>query len=95
MAGAPPPTLNDTAPPVNLLQNLHIESAPGQIPQVDLSGVIPVVFTLLFAIWVIYTIVIIYHWMRYRHQSWFAVPAIVLHLFVSGAIFVFIMSALM
>ena len=39
-----------------------------------------------FAFWFIYTIVIIYHWLKYSHDSWFALPAIALHLIVSIAL---------
>ncbi len=106
--GAPTPTLNDTAPPVNLLgqwfpsapknagpiQTTHAVTAHAAPISIDFSGVIPVVFSVVFLIWVIYTLVIIYHWFRYRHQSLLAVPAIAIHLFVSGSLMVFMISGL-
>jgi hypothetical protein len=113
---APTPTLNNTAPPVNIMDQWfgnHSSSAgqpapagptvqtgtvqtgqPQAVPQVDLSGVVPVLFSVIFLVWVIYTFVVIYHWFRYRHKSWFAVPAIALHLFVSGSIIVYMISGL-
>lgn len=110
---APTPTLNDTAPQVNLMQQwFHYGSAPAQQAQTgtvdtattqtvqpqaapaDLSGVIPVLFSLVFIVWVIYTLVVIYHWFRYRHKSWFAVPLNAMHLFVSGTIIIFMISGL-
>lgn len=33
--------------------------------------------------WVVYTIVAIYHWVRYSHASLIAVPAIATHIIVS------------
>lgn len=93
MASAPVPTLNDSAPPVNLMERFT-DGQPGSLPSFDISGIVPVVFTLLFVIWVAYTLIVIYHWFRYHHRSWFAVPAIVLHFFVSGAIILYMVSGL-
>lgn len=92
MHEAQAPTLNNSAPPVNLMGDFHL--GQGQVGLPDITGLITVAFTLLFIVWVVYTIVIIYHWFRYRHQSWFAVPAVVLHLFVSGTIFLYILANL-
>ena len=39
-----------------------------------------------FAFWALYTLVAIYHWLKYSHASWVAFPAIAVHLFVSLAI---------
>jgi hypothetical protein len=61
---------------------------------IDFTNFVPIAFTLIFGIWVIFTVIIIYHWFRYRHQSWFAVPAVALHLFVSGWIILFMVSGL-
>ncbi|MDB5265949.1 MAG: hypothetical protein JWM39_662 [Parcubacteria group bacterium] len=114
-ADAPTPTLNSTAPPVNLMaQWFHYGNSntpatqnsqavqtsqaqtgqPAPLPQINISGFVPVVFSGIFLIWVIYTFVVIYHWFRYRHKSWFAVPAIALHLFVSGSIIIYMISGL-
>ena len=106
MDSAPVPTLNGTAPKVNLMDQIfHSGNAnqavqtlqPGQAPaplHIDLSGIVPVVFSLIFLVWVIYTFIVIYHWFRYRHKSWFAVPAIALHFFVSGSLILFMISGL-
>lgn len=93
MASAPAPTLNDTAPLVNLMERFT-DARPGSLPSFDFGSIVPVVFTILFIAWVAYTAIIIYHWFRYHHRSWFAVPAIVLHLFVSGAIILYMVSGL-
>lgn len=109
MAAAPTPTLNDTAPPVNLMaqwfhsgaaQNQAVQTTqahtgqPAALPSFDFSSVVPIIFSIVFLIWVIYTFVVIYHWFRYRHKSWFAVPMIALHLFVSGSIIIYMISGL-
>lgn len=41
--------------------------------------------------WAVYTLVIIYHWLRYSHASWLTFPAIGVHLFVSFALISFIL----
>jgi tellurite resistance protein TehA-like permease len=58
------------------------------------SSAVAVIFSLVFVMWAIYTFVVIYHWFRYRHKSWFAVPIIVVHLFISGSIILFMISGL-
>ena len=47
---------------------------------------------IVFAFWAVYTIVAIYHWLRYSHASWVAFPTIALHLFVSVALMVYALS---
>lgn len=40
----------------------------------------------LFAIsicWMVYTLVAVYHWIKYSHASYVAIPAIVVHLVIS------------
>ncbi len=45
-----------------------------------------------FAFWALYTLVAIYHWLKYSHASWIAFPAIALHLFVSFALIAYALS---
>lgn len=80
---APSPTLD-----------LSIGPKAGMLPSFSINGILPVVFTIVFIIWAIYTLIIVYHWFRYGHQSWFAVPVVVSHLTVSAVILLFIMSGL-
>jgi len=49
-------------------------------------------FTLLF--WAIYTLVAVYHWIKFSHAASVAYPAIVIHLMVSGSIMLFALSSL-
>ncbi|MBY0111122.1 hypothetical protein K2Y00_03945 [Patescibacteria group bacterium] len=56
--------------------------------------VVSVIFTLVFIWWAIYSAVAVYHWARFGRSSWVAVPALAIHLAVSGGIFVFMTSGL-
>lgn len=42
--------------------------------------------------WLLYTAVAVYHWFRYSHASWVAIPAIIAHLTVSLALLVYALS---
>lgn len=55
----------------------------------NLEGVLAVIITIVFIWWAIFTIVAIYHWMRYARDTVVTIPVIVVHLFVSGWIFIF------
>ncbi len=67
---------------------------PAIFGNVTSEAVLSVIFTLVFIWWTVYTLVAIYHWFRYGRSSWVAVPAIALHLAVSGGIFIYMTSAL-
>lgn len=54
-------------------------------------GVEWVLYTV-FAFWAVYTLVAIYHWLKYSHASWVAFPAIALHLFISFALMVYTLT---
>jgi len=41
------------------------------------------------SIWIIYTLIVIYHWLKYSHASWVAFPAILTHLGVSLILILF------
>ena len=51
-----------------------------------------IMFTVIFLLWAVYTVIAVYHWVRYGHQSWIAVPAIGIHLFLSLALMLFATS---
>ena len=51
------------------------------------TWVLEIVFFLIFFVWVLYTIVIIYHWIRYGHRASVAIPIIVAHFFISVGLF--------
>ncbi|OGG72317.1 hypothetical protein A3E65_00545 [Candidatus Kaiserbacteria bacterium RIFCSPHIGHO2_12_FULL_56_13] len=50
------------------------------------GGLLTAVLIAVFAVWLIYTLVISYHWLRYSHSSLITFPAIFVHLVVSVAI---------
>lgn len=66
----------------------------GSLPAIDVSSLLPVLFMVVCFIWAIYTLIIAYHWFRYGHRSWLAVPSLVLHLVVSVMIILFAVSGL-
>lgn len=45
-----------------------------------------------FAFWAVYTLVAIFHWLKYSHASWITFPAITVHLVVSLALMSYILS---
>jgi uncharacterized membrane protein YqjE len=51
-----------------------------------------VIFTLLFIVWAIFTLIALYHWVRYARNRWVTVPALTVHVAVSAALFLFIVS---
>lgn len=44
--------------------------------------------------WAIYTLIAIYHWIKFSHAAAVAYPAIALHLIVSGSLALFALSSL-
>ncbi len=58
-------------------------------PAASIETILAIVITIVFIWWAIFTVVAIYHWFRFARDSWLAVPAVAVHLFVSGWIFVF------
>lgn len=46
----------------------------------------------IFAFWALYTVIAIYHWLKYSHASWVAFPAIAAHLFVSFILITYALS---
>ena len=47
---------------------------------------------IVFTFWALYTIIAIYHWLKYSHASFVAFPAIALHLFISFALMTYALS---
>lgn len=74
--------LQPFAPPSALFAQLHISA----------GTVVTWMLYIVFAFWAIYTIIAIYHWLKYSHASWVAFPAIALHLFVSVALMSYALS---
>lgn len=62
------------------------------IPGISTGTITIWVLYAVFAFWAIYTLVAIYHWLKYSHASWVAFPAIGVHLFVSFALMSYALS---
>lgn len=80
----PDQPLQPFAPPADLLTYLPSGVTPGLLVTWALY--------LAFAFWALYTIVAIYHWLKYSHASWLAFPAIAAHLFVSFVLISYTLS---
>ena len=72
------------APPADLLKYLPAGLSVGTVVTWALYAV--------FAFWAMYTLVAVYHWLKYSHASWVAFPAIALHLFISIALMSYALS---
>lgn len=53
---------------------------------VHVGSVLPVIFTIVCGLWLLYTIVAAYHWLRYGHRSFLALPLLVIHVLVSATL---------
>lgn len=80
----PDQPLQPFAPPTALLTYLPDGVSAGTI--------VEWVLYVVFAFWAIYTLVAIYHWLKYSHASWVAFPSIALHLFISFALMAYALS---
>jgi len=70
-----------------------VSSPLSYFPQITSThDVVSIMFTVIFLLWAVYTVVAIYHWVRYGHKSWLAVPTITLHIVVSAALMIFATS---
>ncbi len=78
--------LRPFSPPSEVFAQLHL---PGAI---SAGAVTTWALYAVFAFWAIYTLVAIYHWLKYSHASWVAFPAIALHLFISIALMSYTLS---
>jgi len=61
---------------------------------IDIGTALSVVFAIIFIWWLIYSLIVIYHWMRHARESWISVPAVAVHLFVSGWLIFYATSGL-
>jgi hypothetical protein len=73
---------------------MNASQSPLQAPHlpfaIDASSVLTILFFIIFVVWVIYTLVAAYHWFRYSHRSWLAVPAVTAYVFGSLILIVYI-----
>lgn len=76
--------LQPFSPPTGLLDHFHIAYSTGLVVEWVLYAV--------FAFWAVYTVVAIYHWLRYSHTNFLALPAIAVHLYISFALISYALS---
>ena len=70
-----------------------VKSPLESLPKLETpTELMSVMFTFIFIIWLVYTIISVYHWFRFGRNSWIAVPAVTAHVVVSGALMLFITS---
>lgn len=82
----PDQPLQPFAPPVDLLSYL-----PSGLSFSAGTGVVWALYAV-FAFWALYTLVAVYHWLKYSHASWVAFPAMAAHLFISFALMSYALS---
>ena len=49
------------------------------------TGLTAFIFGIVFVSWLVYTLVVTYHWLRYSHASIITYPALFIHVVVSAA----------
>lgn len=76
---------NPVSSPLALI-NAHVSLSTGQLSTW--------LFLIVAFVWAIYTLVLIYHWIRYSHAAAIAVPAIGIHLAVSIVLILYAASGL-
>lgn len=59
----------------------------------DPSRVLTILFFFIFVLWAVYSIVAAYHWFKYSHRSWVAVPAVALYVCISGLLILYIATS--
>lgn len=64
--------------PFTVLSSLGIDVTAG--------SALTALLAFVFAVWLIYTLIATYHWLKYSHASLLAFPAIFVHLAVSVAL---------
>jgi hypothetical protein len=79
--------LQPFSPPDSLIPFLSTSVSQGII--------VYIAFAIVFVFWGIYTLVAIYHWLKYSHASVIAIPAIVMHLGISFILIVYAISGVL
>ncbi len=82
----PPQPLQPFAPPTELLKHFNLPTSVS-------TGTL-VVWALLavFTVWILFTAVAVYHWLKYSHAARITFPAIGIHLGISFLLMMFILS---
>ena len=67
---------------------------PSALPNVSASVATEWLLGAVFIVWVLYTLVVVYHWLRYARDSRAAKPAIAIHLAVSAVLMLCALSGI-
>ncbi len=92
----PTSSADQFAPTVNPLSGIGTASSSPLSPffaTLDVKHILAIAFGLIFFVWLVYTLVVLYHWMRYGHRSALAIPSFLTHIVVSGALLIMALSA--
>lgn len=76
------------------MQGTAVPTIDFSINTIPVGQIIPVFFTLVFVIWLIYTFIAAYHWIRYSSSISVASTALATHLIVSSFLAIFAVSNL-
>jgi hypothetical protein len=57
------------------------------------SGYLLTLIAAVFVVWLLYTIVVTFHWVRYSHAAAVTYPAILTHLIISGLLLSYALGA--
>jgi len=79
--------LQPFSPPTALFNYLHFSGVVSPVLAVEW------ILYAVFAFWAVYTLIAIYHWLKYSHASLVAFPAIAVHLLVSFSLMALALSA--
>lgn len=82
----PDQPLQAFAPPTALFNQLNLSGI------VSSTALIQWFLYVVLAFWAVYTIVATYHWLKYSHASWVAIPAVAAHLFISFLLIMYTLS---
>ena len=83
--------LRPFAPPA-FFEHGALGSTLGGNFSISSGSVIETILYIVFVFWAIYTIIAVYHWLKYSHGSWLAFPAIAAHLLISLSLMTYALS---
>jgi hypothetical protein len=76
------------------MQDAPYTSVPLHVASLPTAQFVPLFFFIVFFLWAVYTIVAIYHWLRYSNNTTLALCAITAHLVISAWLAIFTVSGI-
>lgn len=71
-----------------------VSTHPVIVPAFSVAQFVPLLFTVVFIVWAIYTVVAFYHWLRYGDNIIVSLGAMGMHLFISSSLAIYAVSGL-